>query len=67
MEETKETFADYQIDTAYEALQIARLLVDHFKEDYANLTRDSSQDVKLKAYGLFMQAMSMSIYNCCTA
>lgn len=63
MEDNK-TFVDLQIDTAYESLQVAKMLVDHFKEDYANLTRDSDPDVKIKAYGLFMQAMSTSIYTC---
>lgn len=63
MEENR-TFVDLQINAAYEALQVAKLLVDHFKEDYANLTQDSDPDVKIKSYRLFMQAMSMSIYTC---
>lgn len=62
--EENQTFVDLQIDDAYESLQVAKMLVDHFKEDYANLTRDSDPDVKIKAYGLFIQAMTMSI-NCC--
>lgn len=63
MEEAR-TFVDNQIDTGYESLQIAKLLLEHFKDDYNNLTRDSDPDVKIRAFSLFVQSLTISVNNC---
>lgn len=58
------TYAEQQLEDAYQSLQIAKLLVDHFKEDFENMTRDVDDNVKVKAFGLFQSALYQSIYTC---
>lgn len=58
------TFVDNQMDAGYESLQIAKMLLEHFKDDYNNMTRDSDPDVKIRSFGLFVQSLTISVNNC---
>lgn len=50
-------YAAIRMNGSYEAMQIAKILFDHFKEDFENQTRDSSDLVRQRAYNLFVSSI----------